>query len=64
MQEIRNSLKWADGKAIKNEIDLQLFDLLGQKTDKDSTLPENHKMKVDKDERKQLNGMSIYNNTF
>ncbi|KAF7991819.1 hypothetical protein HCN44_010620 [Aphidius gifuensis] len=35
MQEVRTLLKWADGKAIKNEVDLQIFDLLGAKTDAD-----------------------------
>jgi hypothetical protein len=32
---IRNQLKWADGKAIKSEIDMQLLDLLGPKTEED-----------------------------
>ncbi|XP_001607476.1 probable glutamine--tRNA ligase [Nasonia vitripennis] len=36
MQELRTSLKWADGKAIKNEIDIQLLDLLGPKTELDN----------------------------
>ena len=31
----RNQLKWADGKAIKSEIDMQLLDLLGPKTEED-----------------------------
>ncbi|XP_015606238.1 probable glutamine--tRNA ligase [Cephus cinctus] len=35
MQEVRNVLKWADGKAVKNEVDVQLLDLLGPKTDTD-----------------------------
>lgn len=35
MANVRNQLKWADGKAIKNEIDMQLLDLLGPKTDED-----------------------------
>uniref|UniRef100_A0A6M2DDE6 glutamine--tRNA ligase n=1 Tax=Xenopsylla cheopis TaxID=163159 RepID=A0A6M2DDE6_XENCH len=35
MQAVRNSLPWADGRAIKCEIDLQVFDLLGAKTDAD-----------------------------
>ncbi|XP_034186948.1 glutaminyl-tRNA synthetase [Osmia lignaria lignaria] len=35
MQQVRNTLKWADGKAIKNEFDVQLFDLLGPKCDSD-----------------------------
>lgn len=39
MQEVRSALKWADGKAIKAEIDVQLFDLLGEKTEKDCAKP-------------------------
>lgn len=37
MQEVRSILKWADGKAIKNEFDVQLLDLLGPKVDADLT---------------------------
>lgn len=44
MQEVRNDLKWADGKAVKNEIDVQLFDILGPKTELDLAPPP----KVDK----------------
>ncbi|XP_011330844.2 probable glutamine--tRNA ligase [Ooceraea biroi] len=32
MQQVRNNLKWVDGKAVKNEFDIQIFDLLGPKT--------------------------------
>ncbi|KAL0274189.1 UNVERIFIED_CONTAM: hypothetical protein PYX00_006671 [Menopon gallinae] len=35
MQEVRKELKWADGKAIKSEVDLQVLDLLGPKTEED-----------------------------
>lgn len=35
MQQVRNTLKWADGKAVKNEFDIQFLDLLGPKTDAD-----------------------------
>ncbi|XP_058836407.1 probable glutamine--tRNA ligase [Topomyia yanbarensis] len=35
LAEIRGCLPWADGKAIKNEVDVQLFDLLGPKTEAD-----------------------------
>lgn len=35
MAEVRKVLKWADGKNVKNEIDVQIFDLLGAKTDAD-----------------------------
>ncbi|KAI4471534.1 glutamine-trna ligase [Holotrichia oblita] len=44
MQKVRNELPWADGKAVKNEIDVQIFDLLGPKTDADLAPPP----KVDK----------------
>ncbi|KAK9736174.1 tRNA synthetases class I (E and Q), anti-codon binding domain [Popillia japonica] len=39
MQKVRSELPWADGKAVKNEIDLQIFDLLGPKTDADLAPP-------------------------
>lgn len=32
VQEVRESLPWADGKHVKNEVDVQIFDLLGEKT--------------------------------
>ncbi|XP_018321303.1 probable glutamine--tRNA ligase [Agrilus planipennis] len=35
MQKVRSEIPWADGKAVKNEIDLQIFDLLGPKTEAD-----------------------------
>ncbi|RZF43263.1 hypothetical protein LSTR_LSTR001524 [Laodelphax striatellus] len=35
MQAVRNELKWADGKAVKSEVDLQIFTLLGPKTEAD-----------------------------
>lgn len=44
LSEIRSLLPWADGKAIKNEVDVQIFDLLGPKTDVDSVpLPKSAK---------------------
>jgi glutaminyl-tRNA synthetase len=33
--EVRSKLKWADGKQMKSEIDVQIFDLLGEKTEED-----------------------------
>ena len=39
MGEIRNSLKWADGKVVKSEIDIQLLSLLGPKTEADLAPP-------------------------
>ncbi|CAH1124908.1 unnamed protein product [Ceutorhynchus assimilis] len=35
MQKVREELPWADGKAIKNEIDLQILDILGPKNEAD-----------------------------
>ncbi|XP_056896848.1 glutamine--tRNA ligase [Takifugu flavidus] len=35
MGEARTVLKWADGKAIKNEVDMQVLHLLGPKTEAD-----------------------------
>ncbi|XP_035014534.1 glutamine--tRNA ligase [Hippoglossus stenolepis] len=35
MGESRAALKWADGKVIKNEVDMQVLHLLGQKTEAD-----------------------------
>jgi len=35
MGSVRNQLKWADGKAIKSEIDMQVLNILGPKTDED-----------------------------
>lgn len=39
MQEVRDKLPWADGKQVKNEIDVQIFDLLGEKTAADLAPP-------------------------
>lgn len=39
MQQVRNNLKWADGKAVKNEFDLQMLVLLGPKVDSDLAPP-------------------------
>ena len=44
MAEVRKALKWADGKAVKSEIDVQVLDLLGPKTEADLAPPP----KVDK----------------
>lgn len=35
MQRVRTTLPWADGKAVKNEVDLQILDILGIKTNAD-----------------------------
>ncbi|KFB45505.1 AGAP010267-PA-like protein [Anopheles sinensis] len=35
LTEIRAALPWVDGKALKSEVDVQIFDLLGPKTEAD-----------------------------
>ena len=35
MQEVREKLKWADAKSVKAAIDVEIFDLLGPKTEED-----------------------------
>ena len=39
MAGVRKKLPWADGKAIKNEFDVQILDLLGEITDADRAPP-------------------------
>nr|CAG4645363.1 EOG090X01EL [Lynceus sp. MCZ IZ 141354] len=39
MAEVRQALPWADGKAVKSEIDVQILDLLGPKTEADLAPP-------------------------
>lgn len=39
LQEVRSKLPWADGKAVKSEVDVQVFDLLGPKTEADLAPP-------------------------
>lgn len=39
MQAVRNELKWADGKAVKSEMDLMVMNLLGPKTEADLAPP-------------------------
>ena len=39
MADVRKTLKWADGKEIKAQVEIQLLDLLGLKTDADLLPP-------------------------
>lgn len=39
LQDVRGKLLWADGKAVKSEVDVQIFDLLGPKTEIDLAPP-------------------------
>ena len=49
MGKVRSQLKWADGKEIKAQVEIQLLDLLGPKTDEDLLPPaKTEKKKVDK----------------
>ncbi|CAI9605285.1 unnamed protein product, partial [Staurois parvus] len=53
MGEARNRLKWADGKIIKNEVDMQVLHLLGPKTEADlEKKPKAAKQKVSETEKK------------
>ncbi|XP_053325199.1 glutamine--tRNA ligase [Spea bombifrons] len=53
MGEARNKLKWADGKIIKNEVDMQVLHLLGPKTEADlEKKPKVAKQKVPETEKK------------
>ncbi|XP_072276713.1 glutamine--tRNA ligase isoform X1 [Pyxicephalus adspersus] len=60
MGESRNKLKWADGKIIKNEVDMQVLHLLGPKTEADlEKKPKATKQKAPENEKKNnevLNG--------
>ena len=49
MGQVRQKLPWADGKAIKHEFDVQVLDMLGQKTEADlAPPPKKEKKKVEK----------------
>lgn len=45
MAEVRTKLPWADGKAVKSEVDVQLFYLLGPKTEADLAPQQSVKVK-------------------
>jgi len=57
MGEVRTELKWADGKEIKGEIDIQLLDMLGPKTDQDLAPPKKAEKK--KGEKKKVEGNDV-----
>uniref|UniRef100_A0A1A9VH87 Glutaminyl-tRNA synthetase class Ib non-specific RNA-binding domain-containing protein n=1 Tax=Glossina austeni TaxID=7395 RepID=A0A1A9VH87_GLOAU len=50
MQEVREHLKWADGKSVKAAIDVEIFDFLGPKTEKDLKPSTKSDKKKDKSE--------------
>ncbi|KAG1652429.1 putative glutamine--tRNA ligase [Nymphon striatum] len=39
LADARSKLKWADGKCLKNEVDIQVICILGPKTDEDNEKP-------------------------
>lgn len=50
LSKVREILPWADGKTVKNEMDVQIFNLLGPKMEQDLTLQNidtNKKKKID-----------------
>jgi len=61
MVEVRKSLPWADGKAIKSEFDVQVLDLLGPKTEADLAPPpkKEKKAKEPKSDKKEDNKKKV-----
>lgn len=59
LMEVRGKLPWADGKAVKNEVDVQIFDLLGPKTDQDLAPPVKEKKGKEKEKKEVAAGMMI-----
>ncbi|XP_030639799.1 glutamine--tRNA ligase isoform X2 [Chanos chanos] len=54
MVEARTALKWADGKTIKNEVDMQVLHLLGPKTEADlEKKPKVAKAKIPEKEKQE-----------
>lgn len=52
MQQVRNNLKWVDGKAVKNEFEIQILDMLGPKNGDDTApVPKQAKQKERKTKR-------------
>lgn len=46
LASIKADLKWADGAEVKRELDAQVLQLLGPKTEQDLSKPEKKKKKV------------------
>lgn len=44
--EARAKLKFADGKIVKNEVDMQVLDILGPKTEADLEKPAKQKVRI------------------
>uniref|UniRef100_A0A1B0CII7 Glutaminyl-tRNA synthetase n=1 Tax=Lutzomyia longipalpis TaxID=7200 RepID=A0A1B0CII7_LUTLO len=54
IQEVRIALPWADGKAVKSEIEVQIFDLLGPKIEADLAPPPKVEKKLKKAESEDM----------
>ena len=61
MAEVRKNLKWADGKAVKSEFDMQVLDLLGTKTEADLAPVTKQEKKSGKDKKPKTNTKSNEN---
>ena len=61
MADVRKKLPWADGKAIKNEFEIQRLDLLGPKTDADLAPPPKKEKKSAKADSKAVQGKKDQN---
>ena len=60
MGAVRKELPWADGKAVKSTIGVELFDLLGPKTDADlAPAPKPEKKKKEGKEPKKKDGAGV-----
>ncbi|CAG2166726.1 unnamed protein product [Oppiella nova] len=60
LAQLKKQMKFADGKAIKTEVDRQVLELLGPKTDKDMAKPVKEKVnKAVNDTKTQANGDSV-----
>lgn len=53
LQEVRSKLPWADGKMVNSEVQVQMFDLLGPKTEADLAPPPTKTKKISKPVKKE-----------
>ncbi|XP_076066868.1 glutaminyl-tRNA synthetase [Oratosquilla oratoria] len=53
MGQVRNKLKWADNKKVKEEVDLQMLTLLGPKREEDLVKPAKNKTKGQNKEKEE-----------
>jgi len=69
MQDVRKDLKFVDGKMLKSEVDVQLLDILGPKTEEDKKPPSKaakEKKKPENTEKKaeKSAGIRIFDGLF